>query len=283
MVHRILLADDSVTIQRVIELTFAGEDVEVLTAADGETAMARITQDRPDVVLVDVGLPGRSGYDVAAWMKAQPDLAGTPVVLLAGAFEPVDEARAREAGDGGVLVKPFEPRQVIARVRELLDRPVAIPAAPALAAPAAPRDPAIDDYFERLSDAFTAREQATGAAPAGDPPASGVPEPWIPTIDQLLASEAAPPVEEASREVADAFVALLAVEQGEPGARPPRLASADRRLSEALAARVTAQVMAQLSPESLRAAVTPLVSDLAARAARDAVTRMREPPASNVE
>jgi CheY-like chemotaxis protein len=173
--HRLLLVDDSVTIQRVIELTFAGEDIEVSTARDGDEAMARIERERPDIVLADIDLPRRSGYELAAWMRVRPGLETTPVLLLAGAFEPVDEARAREVGSDGVLVKPFDPRQVIARVRELLAKgrvePTASPLPAALHAPSArpeaaiasPRDPALDDYFERLSEAFEAR-QGDGAA-----------------------------------------------------------------------------------------------------------------------
>jgi CheY-like chemotaxis protein len=120
MPPKLLLADDSVTIQRVIELTFAGEDVQVLTAGDGEQAIQRIQADRPDIVLADIGMPKRSGYDVAAFIKGHAELSHIPVLLLTGAFEPVDEGRAQAVGCDGVLVKPFEPQNVIARVRELL-------------------------------------------------------------------------------------------------------------------------------------------------------------------
>ena len=94
--HKLLLADDSVTIQRVIELTFSGEDMQVVTVGDGEQAIARIPIERPDIVLADIGMPKRSGYDVAAFVKGRPDLSHIPVLLLAGAFEPVDEARAQQ-------------------------------------------------------------------------------------------------------------------------------------------------------------------------------------------
>src|SRR5688572_27708902 len=120
MSHKLLLADDSVTIQRVIELTFADQDVQVLTAGDGEQAIASIQAERPDIVLADIGMPKRSGYDVAAFVKGAAHLSHIPVLLLTGAFEPVDERRAQAAGCDGVLVKPFEPQHVIARVRELL-------------------------------------------------------------------------------------------------------------------------------------------------------------------
>jgi CheY-like chemotaxis protein len=120
MPKKLLLADDSVTIQRVIELTFAGEDVQVLTAGDGEEAISRIPVDKPDIILADIGMPKRSGYEVCAFVKGNPEFEKTPVLLLAGAFEPVDETKAKEARCDGVLVKPFEPHHVIARVRELI-------------------------------------------------------------------------------------------------------------------------------------------------------------------
>ena len=71
-------------------------------------------------MLADVGMPERDGYEVAAFIKGDPELAHIPVLLLTGAFEPIDEARARAVGCDGVLVKPFEPQMVISRVRDLL-------------------------------------------------------------------------------------------------------------------------------------------------------------------
>lgn len=116
----LLLADDSVTIQRVIELTFADEGIRVIAVGDGESAIARIDQDHPDIVLADVGMPGVDGYQVATHVKRSAAAARVPVLLLTGAFEPIDEERARETGCDGVLVKPFEPRQLIKTVRDLL-------------------------------------------------------------------------------------------------------------------------------------------------------------------
>jgi CheY-like chemotaxis protein len=120
MPHKLLLADDSVTIQRVIELTFADEDVQVIAVGDGKQAIERIEAERPDIVLADVGMPERDGYEVAAFVKNTAHLAHIPVLLLTGAFEPVDEQRASAVGCDGVLAKPFEPHMVITRVRELL-------------------------------------------------------------------------------------------------------------------------------------------------------------------
>jgi len=116
----LLLADDSVTIQRVTELTFANEDIRVVTVADGQAALSLIDSEQPDIVLADVSLPKVDGYGVASHIKQSPELKEIPVVLLTGAFEPIDDEKARECGCDSVLVKPFEPQQLIACVRELL-------------------------------------------------------------------------------------------------------------------------------------------------------------------
>src|SRR5689334_18185503 len=116
----LLVADDSVTIQRVIELTFANEDVRVVAVGDGQAAVQRIDAERPDIVLADVGMPKLDGYAVATHIKQSPALRDIPVLLLTGAFEPVDEEKARATGCDGILVKPVEPQQLIVRVKELL-------------------------------------------------------------------------------------------------------------------------------------------------------------------
>jgi CheY-like chemotaxis protein len=120
MAKTLLLADDSVTIQRVIELTFAHEDVRVVAVPDGKRAVEWINVERPDIVVADVGVPEMDGYAIVAHMKKSASLRDIPVLLLAGAFEPVDEGRVRSSGCDGVLVKPFEPQQLVGRVKELL-------------------------------------------------------------------------------------------------------------------------------------------------------------------
>jgi CheY-like chemotaxis protein len=190
---KLLLADDSVTIQRVIELTFADEQIQVIAVGDGQEAVQRIEADRPDVILADVGMPRRDGYEVAAHVKKTPHLKHIPVVLLTGAFEPIDEARARAVGCDGVLVKPFEPQMVINRVKDLLAgrRPVSLwegsgAASTAPQPSAAPPEPpplepqpkpvdSLDEYFDRLDAAFGQH------APAGQPaPLEPAPPPQQP-------------------------------------------------------------------------------------------------------
>ena len=212
MTHKLLLADDSVTIQRVVELTFSGEDVQVVTVGDGEQAIARIPIELPDIVLADIGMPKRSGYDVAAFVKGRSDLSHIPVLLLAGAFEPVDENRARQVHCDGVLVKPFEPQQVISRVRDLIEssrsasaRPQPVVAAAAFGdqharngevvepkgAVLESRDRSaeskLDDYFDRLDAAFA----ELGSDAGRDRPTRAERDDYdgrdVPTLESLLA------------------------------------------------------------------------------------------------
>jgi CheY-like chemotaxis protein len=118
----LLLADGSVTIQRVMELTFAHEDIRVTAVSDGRKAIQHLDSQPVDVVLADVDLPEVDGYALAAHMRRVPRLKTVPVLLLAGAFEPIDQARAREVGSDGVITKPFEPQVVVTRVKELIDQ-----------------------------------------------------------------------------------------------------------------------------------------------------------------
>lgn len=207
MPHTLLLADDSVTIQRVIELTFADEDIQVVAVSDGDQAVAVLDTTPPDIVLVDVGMPGRSGYEVARHIKDTPRLAHIPVVLLTGAFEPIDQAKAEAAGCDGVLAKPFEPQLVIGRVKELLARPrVVSPAlegrlAPPPAPPAGASAPfpdtraadasaaraAGDDYFDRLDQAIG----RTAVAEPALPPPPPAPPPIADAVDWFSVEPAA--------------------------------------------------------------------------------------------
>ncbi len=181
---KLLLADDSVTIQRVIELTFADEEVTVVAVGDGQQAIDRVRSDRPDIVLADVGMPECDGYEVAAFIKGDPEFAHIPVLLLTGAFEPIDEARARAVGCDGVLVKPFEPQMVISRVRDLLagNRVGAATGGSAHAVSAAPAPAAVpagslEDYFDRLDAALASK---TAPAPSVVAPSGAVPAPAVP-------------------------------------------------------------------------------------------------------
>ncbi len=228
MPQTLLLADDSLTIQRVIELTFAGEDIKVVAVSDGDQAIARLDTEPPDIVLADVGMPGRTGYDVAQHVKQSPALAHIPVVLLTGAFEPVDQVRAASVGCDAVLAKPFDPQLVIGRVRELLGRPpkalgtpadtaaaaVAAAAAaaeasasftsPIVAVEPAPRDPRVDDYFDRLDAAFASLSNPPSPSRSLDAPSQDASD--LDWLNLYPSDDAAGPVPPAAGDVTPSSV-----------------------------------------------------------------------------
>jgi CheY-like chemotaxis protein len=129
-VKTILLADDSITIQKVVELTFSDGDYRVFCVSNGAQALRKIPEVRPDIVLLDVVMPDKNGYEVCEALKADPATASIPVLLLTGTFEPFDRRRAEAAGARGHVTKPFESHTLVARVEETLEQAAAAPTAP---------------------------------------------------------------------------------------------------------------------------------------------------------
>ncbi len=120
MSKKILLADDSLTIQKVISITFASEDYELTVVSDGDSAVRKAREARPDLIMADVAMPGKNGYEVCESIKTDASLKNTPVLLLAGTFEPLDKNEALRVGADDSIVKPFESQELIEKVRELL-------------------------------------------------------------------------------------------------------------------------------------------------------------------
>lgn len=125
--RKLLIADDSVTIQKVIKLTFSEEGYEVFTAPDGEAAMGLLRAERPDIVLADVNMPGPDGYEICRAIRSDINAHSTPVVLLAGSFEPFDEQMASAVGASASVTKPFQSiRQLVHQVNELVESNAAV-------------------------------------------------------------------------------------------------------------------------------------------------------------
>ncbi|MCL4812361.1 MAG: response regulator [Vicinamibacteraceae bacterium] len=298
MAATLLLADDSVTVQRVIELTFADEGMHVVAVGDGAEAIARLDEVAPDIVLADVNMPERDGYEVAAHVKRHPTLGRVPVVLLTGAFDALDERRAAEAGYDGVLAKPFEPHAVIALVRGLLasaqreghdetaapgrrETPVARDEAPRPATPAAEYFRRLDEVFggggsSAASDATTAAARATTAAGASAAEGS----PAQPDVQVNAAGRTRAPVRPASSpraqsldSLADAFDWLLADEVGAGGGPAPFLAPSvpDAAFVDAVARRV----VERLGEPVVRELVSRDVLALAERLVREEIERLK--------
>jgi CheY-like chemotaxis protein len=116
----ILLADDSITIQKVVNLTFADEGIDVVSVSNGDLAEKRLGEINPDLVLADIFMPGKNGYQLCEAIKQDPQFQNVPVVLLVGAFEPFDQAEARRVRADAHLTKPFESRTLVETVRRLV-------------------------------------------------------------------------------------------------------------------------------------------------------------------
>jgi DNA-binding response OmpR family regulator len=301
MSRTLLLADGSVTIQRVIELTFAHEDIRVMTVGDGRRALQLLETEQPDVVLLDVDLPEMDGYALAAHMRRSPRLKQVPVLLLAGAFEPVDQERARDVGSDGVILKPFEPQIVVTRVKELIeqrdrgaaprgvDAPAQGMAAPAPRAASVAEPSADQPKATRPESAFlrvAPRERETGrqgaetpavveslelpAGPVWEAPAGVVPAPLpFNAAPAPLPPVATPTAVPPRVTLANAFTALLAAEQSAQPAGAPA-----PPLSEASIEDAVRRVLVRMTDDLVRR----IVLDTAERLIREEIERIKANP-----
>ncbi len=273
MSHTLLLADDSVTVQRVIELTFADEGFKVVSFSDGDEAVGYLEAgNTPDVILADTTMPARDGYDVAAWVKGRSALGRVPVVLMTGAFEPIDEQRAEACQADAILVKPFEPQQVVSLVKRMLagDR------GPLLGDFAPPRPtsgvsvsdsvvtlgPGFDTYAARLDEHLASRQGRSALATHEPEDAARAPR------------DDAADEEDPGASLAAAFSAILAAERGE-GPDPTLTPVATPVVSEAFVDAVAQKVLAQMSDEVLREVVSKHVLDVAERLVTREIERIK--------
>ena len=289
MAKTLLLADDSVTIQRVVELTFAHEDVRVVSMSDGQRAVSWLDAEKPDIVLVDVAVPEVDGYSVAAHVKQSPRLKHVPVLLLAGAFEPVDEERSKSIGCDGVVVKPFEPKQLVERVKELLSgksgkgkkgekdraesddressgpRPVgqagvasvnSSPVAPSFGS-SIPGGPAVSDP-QPLELPTRPLWDNTGAPTRPAPAPEPAPAPHAPPKVSLV----------------NAFSALLAAEKSTAPATPPPAPAAAVSVSEAAIEDAVHRVLERMTEDMVRR----IVLETAERLVREEIEKIKANP-----
>lgn len=137
---KILVADDNSNIQKMVGLALKDQGIDVVAVGNGEAAVRKISDVRPDLVLADVFMPVRNGYEVCKYVKEDSALAHIPVILLVGAFDPLDEQEAQRVGADGVLKKPFVPPDpLISMVKSALTRAgVAHPSGASFAQESAP-------------------------------------------------------------------------------------------------------------------------------------------------
>jgi CheY-like chemotaxis protein len=122
--------DDSATMREVIKIAFRRENINVITCPDAATAFAQFEQNRPDVVITDVIMPDQDGYSVCSQIKQHPDLSETPVVLMSGVVNKSVADKAVSVRADELIRKPFQPQELIARVKSLLE-PKGVTPAPA--------------------------------------------------------------------------------------------------------------------------------------------------------
>src|SRR5262245_39925498 len=120
MRRTILLADDSPTIRKLVTQTFADGDFDVVSVSNGDAAIKALEEKRPSVVLADIYMPGKNGYEVCKYVRSHPQLTTTPVVLLVGAFDAFDEDTAKQCGATANITKPFEPGSLIELVTSVI-------------------------------------------------------------------------------------------------------------------------------------------------------------------
>jgi CheY-like chemotaxis protein len=201
---KILLADDSITIQKVVGIIFGGEEYSLTVVDNGKAAVEKAREINPDVLLIDALMPGMSGYEVCEAVRANPSISSKPILLLTGSFEPFDEDKAKSCGADDFLAKPFESQQIVNKVKELIELGSSRGAAPAAAATPEPEafiPPPVPEVAEEpaaaddIWGAFTAPEESAPVAEA--PPA--IPEKAEEAFDIAVeepVAQLAAPVEE---------------------------------------------------------------------------------------
>ena len=116
----VLIADDEPSLRLLVRVTVGSDEYGLLEAADGDEAWALVRQHRPAVALLDVQMPGRTGLELARAIKADPELAGTRVILLTSKAQAADIAAGLAAGADRYLTKPFSPLELLATVEQAL-------------------------------------------------------------------------------------------------------------------------------------------------------------------
>ncbi|HYY43329.1 MAG TPA: response regulator [Pyrinomonadaceae bacterium] len=282
--RKLLLADDSLTIQKVISLILGDEGVEVVAVGSGTDALKQLAANVPDIVLADVHMPGANGYQVCAYVKRDARLRHVPVLLLVGKFEPFDEAEARRVGADDVVTKPFQSiRDLVSKVGNLLGGGADEKKADeAQAVTTAERAPAVESRAQAsepaesvdASPAFPwARRQAASASePGAWPPA---PEPHAGTFndfdmdDQTIQTTSAEAFggHTAPVEAAEPFV----MQQIEAEAEPAQVVGEPLpAFDEAPQAAVTAQMQPDSMLELSYAGAPVAASEFTTRAAQSA-------------
>jgi CheY-like chemotaxis protein len=261
MRQTILLADDSPTIQRLVNQTFADTRFDVVTVNNGDAAIRKFDEIEPDVVLADIYMPGKNGYEVCAHVRSHPTLSATPVILLVGAFDAFDEAIANRAGAAAHITKPFEPRALVELVtvtapQGAKSRKPAIQEQPAKAEEPMPSEPLKLVEAEPVKPVETLEIVETPAPPMPDE------KPVATEIQPLVKTASEPTVMAESGDLlglAHLFPSEAAAGQGTVAAH----------LSEEEIDRIADRVIRKLSAQAVESIAWDVVPDIAVKILRD--------------
>jgi len=184
----LLVVDDSATMRKVFELTFAGEDVTVITHEGADGVVAKAREVRPHAAIVDVSLGATPGYDVVRSLRTEAGLGSVPIYLLYSDHSPLDEAAARACGAAGALAKPFDTQAMIDRVRQAFTMV-------STAQPAAPQPSPIGNLTQPFgTPAQAAAAAALRAAPPPSAPVRTAAAPAAPAVAARAPTAVAPPL-----------------------------------------------------------------------------------------
>ncbi|MEW6586411.1 MAG: response regulator [Nitrospirota bacterium] len=277
MAHKLLLADDSITIQKVVELILAEEDFEIRSVSTGEEALAALAEFRPEVILADIEMPKINGYQLCEMIKQDPATADIPVILLTGAFEPIDEELASQVRADDYIVKPFESQELISKINAVLTVGAVAEAPQGEEALEAFEAEAIDMEESILGEDLWAAEEIPEAAASA----------WPKEADEAGTEELFEIAEEISEEpVAAEAVAMPIVEKETPGALgmevPERGLPSKDELKQIFEKAVNERISSSLAALDLReivlSSVMPSIKDSAEKilweVAPDLVERM---------
>lgn len=262
----ILVADDSVTMRRILEVTFQGEDAQVTSVESGEAAVRKASELTPDVVFADLSLSGMDGYSIASAIKTAPGLERTAVVVMASQKHPYDEDKGKAAGVDDHILKPFDTQLVIDRVKQVLAKPRA---APTRAAAAAQAGPAVGTPHAANQQGRVGGKTITaiGKPMAAPPPPAPKPQPTAATsvaraAAPAMSAAAAPNVMAAASPAAVAIAnveAELPQRLGSLGLSPDQV-TAVLALSREVIERVVWEVVPELAETMIKEEIRRLTS-----------------------
>jgi len=307
MPYKLLLADDSLTIQKVVELVLANENFQIKSVNDGEAALQLMESFAPDIVLADIDMPKLNGYQICQSIKNNEATSYIPVILLAGAFEPFDEDQAKAVSADDFIIKPFESQELISKVKGLMAS-VKKPEAPVIEEPEAieePEEPSLpseepliqsesvpsddiswDDAFQEASG-----EKTEETVPPEEPPAASEPETEDPKGfgDELLMAmkDEAPAesVEEPSDIVNGPFAEMESAAGREEVAELPMPAVPDipDAAGSAMGEKIESSVLVAAINDSVRQAVADIAPAVLENVTRELVRELLLPLRAEVE